>query len=386
MEALLGISFALLVGALAVGWALLGRREEQLRLLRERNEALEEELEALPAVRQALAAAEARLEMSEQEKQRILEEREKESQGLGHLGGMREDLKHIKEAALPELLGHSSRAASGADRVEGRMLGWMQTIANPQSRGAFGELAVENQLQNLGLELGRDYMKQVTSEDGGKRPDYIVRTGQGSVIVDAKFALDEGLTGLGDAIGEGELEQLIPYGRKLKARAEELSKRDYSQLGGRGPAAVLLYVPVEGAHEALRALPGFSLERFSRQHRVYVVTPSQLPLAIGLVAEVAHVVRRGEQVDELVSRLDGMASEMCGFLELLDQHGKHLQRTYTSYDKLVASAGTRGGFGRRVKSVLDFARRQPKLEGEVRELNPPRDDAAQSAERWREAG
>ena len=34
------------------------------------------------------------------------------------------------------------------------MSSWIRRIANPQSRGAFGELAVENQLQSLGLEPG----------------------------------------------------------------------------------------------------------------------------------------------------------------------------------------------------------------------------------------
>lgn len=385
MEALLGIALSIVATALAAACVLLARRAEQLRALREARGELEAQLAELPGVRQRLAAAEARLEMSESEKQRILAQREKEAESLGHLGGLREDLKQIREKALPELLDHSSRAASGAGRVEGRMLDWMQTIANPQSRGAFGELAVENQLQSLGLELGRDYMKQVTSDDGAKRPDYIVRTGQGSVIIDAKFALDEGLAGLGDTVGE-DAEALVPYGRKLKARAEELAKRDYSQMGGRGLAAVLLYVPVEGAHEALKALPGFSLERFSREQRVYIVTPSQLPLAIGLVAEVAHVVRRGEQVDELGQRMLGLAGDMATFLDLLAQHGRHLGTAYGSYNKLVSSASTRGGFGRRIKSVLEFAGARSKLEGEVHELNPPRDDAAQNAERWREAG
>jgi DNA anti-recombination protein RmuC len=340
----------------------------------------------LATARSELADARARLEMSEAERERILGERNEQTQSLGQIDQLREDLTRIKNEALPELLKHSAQAASGSDRVESRLLGWTQSIANPQSRGAFGELAVENQLQNLGLELGRDYMKQVTSDDGSKRPDYIVRTGQGSVIIDAKFVLDEGLDGLTEAVGGGDAERLVPFGRKLKSRVEDLSKRDYAQLGGRGPTAVLLYVPVEGAHEALKALPGFSLEKFSRQHRVYVVTPSQLPIAIGLVAEVAHVARRDALVEETAKQMLGMAEDMCAFVEGLDQHGKHLQTAFGSYDKLVGMASTRGRLGRRIKPVLDFARRSPQIDGEIRQLAPPRDDAGEVAERWAEAG
>lgn len=379
------VLIALLV-AVAVGAALATRvraqRAELLALGQERDRLRLDGAE-LAELRAKLAEATARLEMSEQEKQRLLEERGEEAKSLRQIDQLRQDITSIKDDTLPRILDHGTKAVSGADRVESRMLGWMQTIANPQSRGVFGELAVENQLQNLGLELGRDYMKQVTSEDGGKRPDYIVRAGQGSVIVDAKFALDEELESLGQADGEDRAERLLPFGRKLKARAEELSKRDYGELG-RGPTAVLLYVPIEGAHEALRALPGFSLDKFSRRHRVYVVTPSQLPIAIGLVAEVAHVARRDDQIEQTAKAMLGMAEDMCTFVEGLDQHGKHLQTAFTSYDKLVAMTGARGKLGRRIKSVLDFARRQPKLDAEVRQLTPPRDDASQGAEHWRE--
>ena len=177
-------------------------------------------------------------------------------------------------------------------------------------------------------------------------------------------------------------EQLIPFGRKLKSRIEDLSKRNYSQLGGSGVTAVLLYVPVHGAQAALRALPGFSLEKFTRQHRVYVVTPQELPIAIGLVAEIAHVARRDEQIEETAKQMLGMAEDMCAFVEGLDQHGKHLQTAFTSYDKLVGMASTRGKLGRRIKTVLDFARRSPQIEGEIRQLNPPRDDAGEVAELW----
>jgi hypothetical protein len=38
-----------------------------------------------------------------------------------------------------------------------------------------------------------------------------------------------------------------------------------------------------------------------------------------------------------------------------------------------------------MSSVFEFARRKPSTDGEVREINPPRSDAGEIAERWREA-
>ena len=48
---------------------------------------------------------------------------------------LRNDLESIK-GDLPKILDHSSKAASGAERVESSMSTWTQRIANPQSRGA----------------------------------------------------------------------------------------------------------------------------------------------------------------------------------------------------------------------------------------------------------
>lgn len=343
-------------------------------------------LETLPGVQQELASVTARLEAVEAERDRMLgEEKVKTERTHERVGRMFDDFRSVREETLPDILAKTEKAASGTERIDRGMTGWMRTIANPQARGAFGELAVENQLRNLGLELGRDFMRQVSGDDGRKRPDYIVRTGDGSVIIDAKFVLDEDIEGVDEALEAGDSDRLIDFGRRLKSRAEELSKRDYSKVAGRGPAVVLLYVPVEGAYEALKALPGFSIEKFSRSHRVYLVTPSQLGLALGLIAEVAHKARHDEEVGEVADSLLDVADQMAEMIDGLDQHGKHLATAFKSYDGLVAMTSTRGKLWRKASTVWDFARRGPKTEGEVRKINPPREDAGEVAERWREA-
>jgi RmuC family len=346
---------------------------------------LTRKLEDLPAAQQSLAAATARLEEIEAERDRLVgRDGEHVEKTSAHMTSLRKDLETVK-AAMPAILEHSSKAATGAERVEVSMSTWTQRIANPQSRGAFGELAVENQLKGLGLEAGRDYMRQMSGEDGRLRPDFVVRLGDASVVIDAKFALDEDLVGIDEAIEGEDSERLVGYGRKLRSRAEDLAKRDYSKVADRGKAIVLLYVPVEGAYEALRVLPNFSIEKFSQRHRVYVVSPSQLGLALGFVAEVAHDARRSEETERVALTLLDAADDMANMVDQLDQHGKHLQTAFTSYDKLVGMTGTRGNLWRRMSSVFEFARRTPGTEGEVRQINPPRDDADQIAGRWREA-
>jgi DNA anti-recombination protein RmuC len=340
----------------------------------------------LGEARQELAATTARLIAIEAERDRLLAEDDDQiATTFKRVGDLRNELDEIKKEKLPEILAHSSKAASGAERVETGMTAWMRTIANPQARGAFGELAVENQLRNLGLELGRDFFRQVSGDDGRKQADFIVRSGEGRVIIDSKFVLGEEIDGFEEAIEGEDLARLAEFGRKLKARAEDLSKRDYSKVAGQGSAVVLLYVPIEGAYEALKALPGFSVEKFCQKHRVYVVTPSQLGLALGLIAEVTHQARHEEEVGEVAAALVETAEQIAGLMDGLDEHGKHLATAFKSYDSLLAMTSSRSKLWRRASTVWDFARRRPKLDGEVRQINPPRPDAGEIAERWRNA-
>jgi DNA recombination protein RmuC len=356
----------------------LGHKSAECEAALAEQEELARKLLALPETQQRLAAVSATLREVEAERDRLLGEDGTRAEQMTKLHG---ELHSIK-GELPRILEHSSKAASGAERVEASMTVWQQRIANPQSRGAFGELAVENQLKSLGLEPGRDYMRQVASDDGRLRPDFVVRLGDTSVVIDAKFALDEELAGVADAIDEDDAERLLGYGRKLRTRAEDLAKRDYAKLADRGKAVVLLYVPVEGAYEALRVVPNFSIEKFSQRHRVYLVTPSQLGLVLGFVAEVAHDARRSEETERVAMTLLDAAEDMANMVDQLDQHGKHLKTAVTSYDKLVGMTGTRGNLWRRMSAVFEFARRTPANDGEVREIPTPREDAGEIAERW----
>jgi DNA recombination protein RmuC len=383
--AVAGLAGAFAVRAVRLDGALARTGAERDVAVAEREE-MSVQVRELADVQQRLAAASARLEAVEAERDRLLAEDEDQlAVTAKHVGDLRRDVDEIRDKRLPEILGHSTEAASGAKRVERGLTAWMRTIVNPRARGAFGELAVENQLRNLGLELGRDFFRQVSGEDGRKQADFIVRSGDGSVIIDSKFVLENELEGFEEAIEEEDSDRLVEFGRRLRARAEDLSKRDYSKVAGRGSAVVLLYVPVEGAYEALRALPGFSVEKFCQKHRVYVVTPSQLGLALGLIAEVTHQARHEEEIGEVANALVEVAEQVAGLIDGLDEHGRHLSTAFKSYDKLVRMTSTRGKLWRKASSVWDFARRRPTLEGEVRQIKPPRDDAGEIATRWREA-
>ena len=167
-------------------------------------------------------------------------------------------------------------------------------------------------------------------------PDFVVRLGDASVVIDAKFALDEdaGRRRGGDRRRRpGAPGRLRPQARAHGPRTSPSATTRRSPTGaGRSSSSTC---PSRAPTRRCGCCRKFSIEKFSQRHRVYVVTPSQLGLALGFVAEVAHDARRSEETEQVATTLLDAAEDMANMVDQLDQHGKHLQTAFTSYDKLV---------------------------------------------------
>ena len=327
-------------------------------------------------------AGEALLKEKNQELERLraeaARERQTASEGSQRLDTVSERLKRL-EATAQGAAAKSEAAQAGAERVEGHLLGFTKRIANPQSRGAFGEEALRNQLELLGLRENRDFRRQVKVIGSARRIDYAVSLRGVTIGLDPKFALDPDLDGISSALAAGDEARLTQYARKLVARAKELAAKEYWSDLERSPSFVLMYVPVEGAQEVLRALPNFSYEKFAIEHGVYIVTPLQLGTTLGVIADVAHLSRREEELDAVARDLTQLAQEMSRFCELYHRHGKQIAAVARSYNDGAAMLSSRGGLGRIARRSMGFARRMFSLSDEA-EIPATRSDCDQFAE------
>jgi DNA anti-recombination protein RmuC len=369
-------------GALAVHLRELQIRSEELRKDRDR---LAEEVSQLRALDVQRFASEAVLKEKTQELERVRAEvaRERRSarEGVQRLDTMTEHLKRL-ETTAQGAAAKSEAAQAGAERVEGHLLGFTKRIANPQSRGAFGEEALRNQLELLGLRESRDFRRQVKVTGSARRIDYAVSLRGVTIGLDPKFALDPDLDGISSALAVGDDARLAEYARKLVARAKELAAKEYWSDLERSPSFVLMYVPVEGAQEVLRALPNFSYEKFAIEHGVYIVTPLQLGTTLGVIADVAHLSRREEELDAVARDLTQLAQEMSRFCEQYHRHGKQIAAVARSYNEGAAMLSSRGGLGRIARRSMSFARRMFRLPDEA-EIPETRTDCEQFAEDYK---
>jgi DNA recombination protein RmuC len=330
--------------------------------------------------------------------QRIATERE------GELSRLREEHKQDREVVLnqsqeikrlkdcvdrfqqkqEELAQSTLGAAESNQRIESTLLDWTRKIASPQGRGAFGELALRNQLLSLGLEEGRDFSKQVTPEAGGRqRVDFVVRLGDSVVAIDSKLANDPGLNGLSEALAAGDPDRLKEFGRKLREHAKALARKDYWKGLERSPSLTFMYVPIEGAMHALSALEDFDATKFFNANRVCVITPSQLAISMILVAEVSHAERKEEHIEELLSRGYTMAEAMSNFLDNYAKLGKKLGESVSAFNGGAAMVTTHGQVWQQVVKPLSELAPSKSIEPKLKEIEPPREDVVDLAERYR---
>jgi DNA recombination protein RmuC len=299
------------------------------------------------------------------------------------------EIKRLKECIdrfqqkQEELAQSTLGAAESNQRIESTLLDWTRQIASPQGRGAFGELALRNQLLSLGLEEGRDFFKQVTQEAGRQRVDFVVQLGDSVVAIDSKLANDPGLNGLSEALAAGDPERLKEFGRKLREHAKALARKDYWKGLERSPSLTFMYVPIEGAMHALAALDDFDATKFFNTNRVCVITPAQLAISMILVAEVSHAERKEGHIEELLSRGYTMAEAMANFLDNYAKLGKKLGESVSAFNGGAAMVTTHGQVWQQVVKPLSELAPSSSIEPKLKELEPPRDDVVDLADRYR---
>jgi len=174
-----------------------------------------------------------------------------------------------------------------------------------QRRGAWGELILERTLELSGLERGREFELQV-STDTRLRPDAVIHLPEGRfIVVDSKVSLVDYERSC-NAVEESDRQRaLLDHAAAVRQHIKSLSEKGYPDLfEGKTPEVVMMFLPIEPAFgAALSADP--KLFEFAFSHRVILVTPSTLLAALRTVTNVWKVEKQTKNVLE-IARLGGV--------------------------------------------------------------------------------
>ncbi|TDR51154.1 DNA recombination protein RmuC [Halomonas ventosae] len=311
------------------------RHREQLALLEEARERLKEEFRQLAGrifeERQQAFSAQSRdsleallrpfREQVDQFRRRVEELHGQQSRDSGSLKAQLEQLAGLN-ARLGEEAAGLARALKGDQKAQGH----------------WGELMLETVLERSGLRRDIEYRREVSlqGEQGRQRPDAVIYLPDDRhLIVDAKVSL-VAWTRVVNAEDEAERESAMrAHLQSLRGHVAGLSGKDYPALPGlNSPDFVFLFVPVEPAFAAaFERDPTLFQEAFDRQ--VVVVTPTTLLASLRTVAGLWSLERQNENARLIGDRAEKLLAKFSGFVESLEEVGRHLERAGDSHRRAM---------------------------------------------------
>jgi len=235
-------------------------------------------------------------------------------------------------------------------------------------QGNWGELVLENVLDRSGLQLGKDYKREVSfnTEEGRLRPDVVVDLPQGkNLVIDSKVSLNAYTRFVNS---DDESVRAIAIKEHVKAvgdRINELADKEYGKLPGlNSPEMVFMFVPIESAFvEALKA--DESLFQRAIEKNVLVATPTTLLTSLNIVRQLWRFEDQNKHTALLASKAEQVFKKLNTFLQSFSQVKKGLDKAGEAYTK--AENQLLGGKGNLVKQVNEFKKLAPTIKDELPE-------------------
>jgi DNA recombination protein RmuC len=212
----------------------------------------------------------------------------------------------------------------------------IETMLKPVIRGSWGEMTLENALENAGLEAEIDFILQhsTDAEDGRKRTDALINLPKGrKLIIDSKNLM-ESYIGLANTEDEAQKAILAEtHSRSLRNHIKSLSDKEYWRRYD-GLDCVILFIPHDGMYHAA-IQDEAELIREACEKRVFISNPmSLIPLlkAIRYVLDQERLNKSAEAISKVGGELYG---EVARFAESMANIGNRLKSTVKAYNDAI---------------------------------------------------
>lgn len=222
-------------------------------------------------------------------------------------------------------------------------------------QGNWGELMLENVLDNAGLRAGVDYQREVSfqGEHGRQRPDVVVYLPQYKhLIIDAKTSLAAYTRYVNSETESERVFALREHVRAIDDRIQELSDRNYFKLNElNSPEVVIMFIPIESAYVEALKYDGTLYQR-ALERNVLVATPTTLLTSLNIVRQLWRFEDQNKHTAELANRAERFYSKLNAFLTSMSDVGKQLDKARETYDKAFSQLYS--GKGNLIKQAAEF--------------------------------
>jgi len=206
-------------------------------------------------------------------------------------------------------------------------------------QGNWGELVLENILEQSGLRKGAEYELQATlKSDANKtyRPDVVIHMPQNrDIIIDSKVSL-VAYERFVNAEDEAEKKRALrEHIVSISAHIKELSNKEYEKLQGVNTLDfVLLFMPIEGAFLLALEEDG-EFFKHAYESQILVVSPSTLLVTLRTIEHIWRTQRQEEHAQKIAKEAEAMYDKLVLFVEEMQNIEAHLNKAHDAYDKAM---------------------------------------------------
>jgi len=235
-----------------------------------------------------------------------------------------------------------------------------------KTQGNWGELVLENILEQSGLRVGEEYELQATLKSAeGKtyRPDVVIHMPQNrDIIVDSKVSLVAYERFINSDEPQEKQRALKEHIASISTHIKGLSAKQYEKLEGVNTLDfVLLFMPIEGAFLLALEHDGEFFKQ-AYENNILVVSPSTLLVTLRTIEHIWRTQRQEEHALKIANEAEAMYEKLVLFVDEMKKVGAHLQKAQDSYETSMnrLSSG-KGNVIKRAQNIVKLGIKPKKL-------------------------
>ncbi|MCD8212477.1 MAG: DNA recombination protein RmuC, partial [Campylobacter sp.] len=244
---------------------------------------------------------------------------------------------------------------------------------NNKISGNWGEAQLERTLEAAGLIKNEHYFTQqnFTSENGARAiPDFIIKLPDDKhIIIDSKVSLlayDEAVRASDEAKFNVALSEHI---RSVRKHIDELAKKDYSSLESiKSPDFVLMFMPIEPAYIEAMKFDG-ALFNYGYERKVVLVSHTTLMPILRTVANLWRIEQGNQEAQQIAARAGEIYNKVCNVAEALSRLGGTLNTASNHYNQAVTSFVGKGGLLGKIERFKQLSNKAVQNEPQIAEIN-----------------
>ena len=255
---------------------------------------------------------------------------------------------------LQQRLEQIDKAQAKIEKLSGDVLGLQDILSNKQTRGAFGEIQLND---IVGKALPKDSYALQHTLSNGKRADCLIHLPNppGPIVIDSKFPL-EAYEAMLASQSEAELKAGIQMFRtSVRKHIKDVSERYIIE--GETADGALMFLPSEAIYAELHAkFPELVREGFAA--RVWIVSPTTCMATLNAMRAILKDARMREQAGAIRRELGLLYADVERLGTRVENLDRHFGQAAKDISEIKISADKAGRRARRLDN-FDFEELAP---------------------------